>query len=204
MATDPDTPYFHVGLNCPPPRRSWISGGVKKISWGVGIQVPRHSHLRPPRPPAVLSCCVSTLRHSMRSEPKLPPPLPPLQNFTRQILPLEDDKGRGDGMLRLQARGNFESRRISHPLERWETPVEFGHEVPASHAPSAEPPQTMRRTWAFRDGHVMCAHYTAPRRSSPASFLRTRRSLLKLLLPFNPTCPAGRCARTRSSASPRP
>lgn len=39
MATNPDTPYFHVGLNCPPPRRSWLSGGVKKISWGVGIQV---------------------------------------------------------------------------------------------------------------------------------------------------------------------
>lgn len=38
VLTDPDTPYLHVGLNSPPPRRNWFSGHVHKISWGVGIQ----------------------------------------------------------------------------------------------------------------------------------------------------------------------
>lgn len=73
-------------------------------------------------------------------------------------------------MLRLQARGNYESRRISHPLEVWETPVEFGHEIPASQAPppaeqQAEGATGRRRTWEFRDGHVLCAN--RPRRRSP-------------------------------------
>lgn len=161
VATDPDTPYLHVGLNCPPPRRSWLSGGVKKISWGVGIQASPQIPLPPePSPAAPSSHCCRPAKHCSRISglPSLFRLFP--QNFTRQILPLEDVKGRGDGMLRLQARGNFESRRISHPLEVWETPVEFGHEVPASlhpDQPREEPQQDQKRSWAYRDGHVLCA-----------------------------------------------
>jgi len=82
---DPDTPYLHVGLNSPPPRRNWFLGGLRKISWGVGIQ-----------------------------------------NFTRQILPLGASERRGDGLLRLQARSSYESRRIDHPLSGWLSPLAAG------------------------------------------------------------------------------
>jgi hypothetical protein len=81
VMVDPDTPYLHVGLNSPPPRKNWFLGGLRKISWGVGIQ-----------------------------------------NFTRQILPLPAEEQRGDGLLHLQARSTYESRRIAHPLSSWQAP----------------------------------------------------------------------------------
>ena len=31
VAANPDTKYFHVGLNSPPPRRSWLLGSVDKV-----------------------------------------------------------------------------------------------------------------------------------------------------------------------------
>lgn len=47
----------------------------------------------------------------------------PPQNFTRQILPLSATERRGDGLLRLQARSTYASRRIAHPLSTWIAPA---------------------------------------------------------------------------------
>lgn len=72
---DPDTPYLHVGLNAPSPRRR---------TWGVGVQ-----------------------------------------NFKLQYLPITSGSlsslfyGKGDGLLRIQARGSYKSSNVTHPLMDW-------------------------------------------------------------------------------------